>query len=77
MAMLESAESQIAGLWGLASPTKSMGGSTPEAPKAPRTNDAKAKPAKFRKQEKGGGKGQSVGRKRRPSQSFGPSEPSS
>ena len=61
MAMLESAESQIAGLWGLASPTKATPNSTPQAPRA---NAMKAKPAKFRKQEKGVGKGQPAGRKR-------------
>ena len=62
--MMESAETQIAGLWGLSSPTGSTAGSTPEAPKAPGMTEAKTKPAKFRKQEKGGGKGQVVGRKR-------------
>ena len=44
--------------------TKSTPGSTPEAPKATKANEAKAKPAKFRKQEKGGGKGQITGHKR-------------
>ena len=56
----------IAGLWGLSTPTGSTA-STPEAPIAPkalRMVEAKAKPAKFRKQEKGGGKGQVGGRKR-------------
>ena len=61
MAMLESAETQIAGLWGLASPTKATPSSTPQAP---RTSAGKAKPAKFRKQDKGVGKGQQAGRKR-------------
>ena len=61
MAMLESAETQIAGLWGLASPTKATPVSTPQAP---RTSAGKAKPAKFRKQDKGVGKGQQAGRKR-------------
>ena len=55
MAMLESAETQIAGLWGLASPTKMTPSSTSQAPK---TSAGKAKPAKFRKQDKGVGKGQ-------------------
>ena len=64
MAMLESAETQIAGLWGLSSPMGSTAGSTPEAPQAPKANEAKTKPAKFRRQEKGGGKGQIAGRKR-------------
>ena len=49
---------------GLSSPTKSTPGSKPDAPRAPRTNGAKALPAKFRKQEKGGGKGQTASRKR-------------
>ena len=61
MAMLESAETQIAGLWGLASPTRATPSSTPQAPK---TSAGKAKPAKFRKQDKGAGKGQQAGRKR-------------
>ena len=42
----------------------STAGSTPEAPQAPKANEAKTKPAKFRRQEKGGGKGQIAGRKR-------------
>ena len=61
MAMLETAESQIAGLWGLASPTRQTPASTPERQ---REGAMKAKPAKYRRQDKGGGKGQQNGRKR-------------
>ncbi|CAE7611613.1 unnamed protein product, partial [Symbiodinium pilosum] len=61
MAMLESAENQIAGLWGLASPTTATPSSTPLAPRA---STGTVKPVKFRKQEKGVGKGQLSGRKR-------------
>ena len=59
MAMMESAEAQIAGLWGLSTPMGSTASTpeTPIAPKALRMIEAKAKPAKFRKQEKGGGQG--------------------
>ena len=61
MAMLESAETQIAGLWGLSTPMQATPTSTPQNPRA---NTGKAKPTKFRKQEKGKGKGQQTGRKR-------------
>ena len=61
MAMMESAETQIAGLWGLSSPTQQAPMSTPDRQ---RESATKAKPAKYRRQDKGGGKGQQNGRKR-------------
>ena len=61
MATLEAAETQIASLWGLSSPMSVTPAATQQTPRA---GTGMTKPAKFRKQEKGEGKGQQAGRKR-------------